>query len=100
MWNTVAGDGSARSRGKWPLGATELGGGEESADGLVGGAGVAQSVKPHHEATGGELRRRMDLATEEGREKGDDGDGNGGNGERAEEDGNWSEAHGFPTKPA
>lgn len=53
-------------------------------------------MKPHHEATGGELRWRRDLAAEEG----DNGDGNGGDGERAEEDGNGSEAHGFPTKPA
>lgn len=41
-----------RRRGEEPFYGLELGGGKEGPDGLVGGPGVAQPVKPEDEAAG------------------------------------------------
>lgn len=68
-----------RGGGEGPAGGSELRGGEEGADGLVGGAGVAETVQPEHEAAGhgcaGERRRRRRRRGLEVGEEEEDGGG-------------------------
>lgn len=98
----VAGDGGVRGGGERPLGEAELRRGEEVADGLVGRAGVAESVQPQHEApvagrrrrhgrgdeAGGEAGGRR-AAAEGGGEEGGCGDGGGEGEEEAEAATHW-----------
>lgn len=99
----VAGNGGVGRGGERPLGEAELRRGEEGADGLVGGAGVAEAVQPQHEApVAGRHGTRNELvgeawllraAAEGGGEQGGRGDGGGEGEEDADQatHGSWAE---------